>query len=128
MTKKELEIIKKNIAFGFIESAKFTTLPMCLICKVTLSNKSMGLSKFKIHLNTVNKEDCDKNIEYFKSWKKDFYSRITIKSLLTKKDMSNKNSLFISYEITKTRKPHTVGGSSMQPVMLLILDNCKNLE
>ena len=53
------------IKFGFVPSPSNLQLPMCLLCKKTLSNEAMKPSRLKDHLNRIHPDKADKPSKFF---------------------------------------------------------------
>lgn len=57
------------INFGFVPCPSNMQLPMCLLCKKTLSNEAMKPSRLKDHLNRIHPDKANKPTGFFQALK-----------------------------------------------------------
>lgn len=113
------------LSYGFITLMQDDTIPLCLICKNTLTNDSMRPSKLLRHLETKHPDKRDKPLEYFKKLREQFQKKPSIKQMLTEKVNKLDKGLVASYEISnliaKSGKPHTIAETLIIPAISIVL-------
>jgi len=109
------------LKYGFIPLPENSTLPMCLLCRKTLSNESMKPSKLKEHLIKVHNDKKDKDLAYFNKLKENFSKTPSLRQLLSTTSERNDDGLRVSYNISlliaKSGKPHTIGEELILPAI-----------
>ncbi|XP_076044729.1 zinc finger MYM-type protein 6-like [Oratosquilla oratoria] len=118
----------KYLDYGFIESPHNSAMPMCLICKASMSNESMcpcKLKKIYIYLETAHKDKKDKPLDIFKNLRDEFQGRMTVNRMFTQKVAKIDRGMLASYKISnliaKACKPHTIGESIIIPAVVIVL-------
>ena len=108
------------IKFGFVPSLSNLQLPMCLLCKKTLSNEAMKPSRLKDHLNRIHPDKADKPSKFFQDMK-ERHARSKISNVFAKEADQNVREMIASYKfsmlIAKRGLPFTVGESLLVPAI-----------
>jgi len=108
------------LKFGFVikpetENSE-SPIPLCVICKETLSNQSLKPSLLKRHQQTKHPETENKPIEFFQRKTEFFKKESNCMTHFTNTDSKYlKASYLASFRIVKDRKPHTVGETLILP-------------
>ena len=108
-----------NFGFSFLIKNDIQ-IPQCVICFKTLTNESMKPSKLREHFVKVHPELVDKGVEYLKL-KAEGLKRAKLDASGTFRQESNKimeASYYISLQIAKNKKPHTIGEELIKPCLL----------
>lgn len=126
MKKKCRQYNIEYMRLGFIPSPSNHLSPMCLVCKESFSNEAMKPSRLKRHFDLKHPDKKNKDLEYFKSLKKDYFSNKTLlSSAFSKVEASNVDGLIASYNIAsiiaKCGKPHSIGESLVVPIISEVL-------
>ena len=112
------------IKFGFVPCPSNVQLPMCLLCKKTLTNEAMKPSRLKDHLSRIHPDKVDKPIAFFQALKEG-HAGITIRNVFARKGDQNVKGLIAFYKvsllITKKGLPFTVGESLLVPAVKEII-------
>ena len=115
---------KTKIKFGFVPCPSNIQLPMCLLCKKTLTKEAMKLSRLKDHLSRIHPDKVDKPIAFFQALKED-HARSTIRNVFARKGDQNVKGLIASYKVSlliaKKGLPFTVGESLLVPAVKEII-------
>ena len=92
---------------------------MCLICKEVLAAESMKPSKLQRHLNTKYAMLSKKPIEYFERLlQTSNKEKNNLNKYVTLIDKYLLTSYEVSYLITKTKKPYTIGEQLLIPAAI----------
>ncbi|XP_068200264.1 zinc finger MYM-type protein 6-like [Palaemon carinicauda] len=130
LRKKCRQYAVEYIAYGFIESPQNITMPMCLLCMISLSNESMRPCKLKKHLETAHKDKGDKSIDFFKKLRDEFQERMAVNYMFTPKVAKVNRGMLVSYKIanliSRASKPHTTGESLIKPAGVVVLSTVMN--
>ena len=121
MSSKKRKYDDSYIQFGFTSVVvDGIEKPQCVLCNKVLSNDSMRLAKLKQHLENVHPQSKHKDKSYFERQSK----ALKMMRLDSSDEFFIRNSKIVeaSYEvaleITKQKKPHTIGESLIKPFVL----------
>lgn len=92
--------------------------PQCVLCGRLLANESMRPNKLRRHIEAKHPHMQDKPVEFYKTQLKEL--KISKKKVLPNNKVNEKAmhaSYHISLRIAKAGKPHTIGESSVLPVI-----------
>ena len=95
-------------------------IPQCIICFKTLTNESMKPSKLREHFFKMHPDLVDKGVDYLKL-NSEGLLRAKLDASGTFQQESNKfveASYYISLQIAKNKKPHTIGEDLIKPCLL----------
>lgn len=127
------KVIEKNIKrkyrdeylkYGFISIEENSIeKPFCIICYKILENNAFIPAKLRRHLDSVHKELCNKNIEFFER-KKEEYMRQTkrVKKSLTTNDKCLEASYVLALNIIKCKKPYNIGEELILPSIINVYE------
>ncbi|XP_025415580.1 zinc finger BED domain-containing protein 5-like [Sipha flava] len=121
--KKERKYQDQYIQFGFtfIEE-KGKHRPKCVICLEILASESMKPSKLKRHLETKHPQYSNKDEQFFKRHENALkVQKKVINKFSTVSQKALVASFKVSYLITKTKKPHSIGESLVLPAAIKIV-------
>lgn len=108
-----------NFGFSYLDKNGIH-LPQCVLCLKTLSNSSMKPFQLKQHLENIHPEHKEKCRQFFET-KLESLKRLKLDSSgafhKTSKAIVHA-SYAISYQIAKSKKPHTIGESLIKPCFL----------
>ncbi|XP_076069217.1 protein FAM200B-like [Oratosquilla oratoria] len=96
--KKSRQYSVECLAYGFIESPQNSAMPMCPICKGSMSNESMRPCKLKRqqHRETAHKDKKDKPLEFFKNLRDEFQGRMTKSTVMKQSPQEVTNVIALS--------------------------------
>ena len=120
-SKKCHQYFLDNFMLGFVASPSNETLPLCLLCEITLCNDAMKPYKLEDHLHRMNADKKHKRIEYFKIIKENLRKKTNEDVLCKKKSApsSIKNGVMASYNISflaaEKGQSHTIGEELIIP-------------
>jgi len=108
------------LKFGFVIKPETQNsenpIPLCVICKETLSNQSMKPSLLKRHKQTKHPETENKPIEFFQRKTEFFKKESNCMTHFTNIDSKYLGASYLaSLRIVKDGKPHTVGETLILP-------------
>ena len=106
--KKGRQYSQEYLKFGFVPSFTNETMPMCLLCKKTFSNNAMKPAKMRDHLERINCDKKNKDLDFFK---------------VLKEKIRNRPNLSISVNIAKKGKSYTIGEEIIIPAIKDVIEN-----
>ncbi|CAK9816162.1 SCAN domain-containing protein 3 [Anthophora plagiata] len=117
--KKTRKYSEEYLKFGFIPAVHDERIPFCLLCQQCLTKESMKRGRLEAHLKAKHSAHINSDLNYFKTLKKNFRERTTLKSLFTAHTSTNDRVLEASYQISlfiaKTGKNNTIGENLIKP-------------
>ncbi|CDW58540.1 hypothetical protein TTRE_0000685901 [Trichuris trichiura] len=120
------------LAYGFVQSPRDQSLPMCLFCMRSFSNESMMNCKMKKYLLSAHPEYDEKSLEYFLSLRDSFRKKGTLPQIMgqcsQQLDMGTLASYKISKLIARTGNAHNVGEWLILPAVSIILSDVMTLN
>jgi len=115
--------------FGFVVSENDNSIPVCLVCSVSLSNEAMVPSKLKRHLEKNHPEYKDRSREYFAKMHLRLRNQSNkLKILCSIPDKALMTSLKIAQLLAKKKKPHTDGENVILPALEIAVGTMINSE
>ncbi|XP_076806256.1 SCAN domain-containing protein 3-like [Clavelina lepadiformis] len=87
------------IKFRLVPFPSNTLLPMCLLCKKTLTTEAMKLSRLQDHLRRIHPDKANKSMEFFQALKKS-EARSSIRNVFAQNTCRNVKGLIASYKVS----------------------------
>ena len=108
-----------KLGFTIAPSSEKVPLLMCLVCAKILSNDAMKPLKLTRHFHSQHSNLIGKPLAYFERLLSETKNqKIEIQKMTTTDKALLKSSYLIALQISKTKKPYTIGEDLIKPCIL----------